>query len=648
MIRFRDHLLEALAWIGVIMLLLDTGLETDLGILQGVGRASAIVSSLGILIPWISGFILGWEIPSSYLANPHGRIIFALFIAVAMSISAVPVIAKILMDMDLMRRDLGMLILAAGILDDTVGWLMLSVVAGLATHGTIDLRSLGSIAIAIVVFLGFCYFIGANLVVRIMRWVDDRALAEHAGMSTMVGIAMVCAIVTQAIGIHAVFGAFIAGVMIGRSARLRKSDRTELEAATIGVFAPVFFAYSGLKVDLLALHGVTILVIFLVIAIAGKLIGCSGGALLAGRSWRESLAVAVGMNARGGMGIIVALLGLSLGVLTQEMYAIIIVTAIVTSLLTPPLLGFLLAGVEQRPEETERLEREKILARLPFSKEGAKLLVLAGGGPHAQLAAHLAAVLGNHSDASITVFHATLGGNEDAAAKERFDAQFETIKSIATLAGARNIYQRSGSADTIAEAIVKESARDYDAIFAGASQAEGDYALGGDVLHELVQSAITPVIITRNVGAPLPLRRILAPTTGASFSRLATTVGVLYAHATKAAMTAMYVRENPLISFRNLPGLRRVREEDLQIIGDIQQLAAQFELKVEAQVAAGNRPENAVLGMAERGHFDLLLIGVMPRPSEQRLYFGPRVEHMLRNARCAVAVVVSPAIVTRS
>jgi nucleotide-binding universal stress UspA family protein len=260
----------------------------------------------------------------------------------------------------------------------------------------------------------------------------------------------------------------------------------------------------------------------------------------------------------------------------------------------------------------------------------------------------LAAVLGNHSDASITVFHATAGGNEDAAAKERFDAQFETIKSIATLAGARNIYQRSGTADTIAEAIVKESARDYDAIFAGASQAEGDYALGGNVLHELVQSAITPVIITRNVGAPLPLRRILAPTTGASFSRLATTVGVLYAHATKAAMTAMYVRENPLISFRNLPGLRRVREEDLQIIGDIQQLAAQFELKVEAQVAAGNRPENAVLGMAERGHFDLLLIGVMPRPSEQRLYFGPRVEHMLRNARCAVAVVVSPAIVTRS
>lgn len=640
-----DHLIEALAWIGVIMLLLYTGLETDVGILHGVGHAAAIVSSLGILIPWMSGFVLGWEIPASYLVSPQSRLLFALFIAVAMSISAVPVIAKILMDMDLMRRDLGMLILGAGILDDTIGWIMLAVVAGLATHGAIDLRSLGSIVVAIVAFMSFCYFIGGKLVVWTMRWVDDRVLAEHAGMSAMVGIAMVCAMVTQAIGIHAVFGAFIAGVMIGRSARLRKSDRTELEVVTVGVFAPVFFAYSGLKVDVLALHGWTILAIFLGIAILGKLLGCSGGALVAGRSWRESMAVAVGMNARGGMGIIVALLGLNLGVLTQEMYAIIIVTAIVTSLLTPPLLGFLLSGVEQRPDETERLEREKILARLPFAKEGAKLLVLAGGGPHAQLAAHLAAVLGNHPDGSITIFQATVGDN--AAAKDRFDAQFETLKSIAALAGARNVYQRTGSAGTIAEAIVKESARDYDAIFAGASQAEGDYAVGGEVLHELVQNALTPVIITRNVGAPLPLRRILAPTTGASFSRLATTVGVLYAHATKAAITAIHVQENQLIFFRRLPGLRRARNEDLQILDEIKQLATQFGLKVDAQVAAGNRPENTVLAMAERGHFDLLLIGVMPRPTEQRLYFGPRVEHMLRNARCAVAVVISPAIVAR-
>src|SRR5262249_9824276 len=140
------------------------------------------------------------------------------------------------------------------------------------------------------------------------------------------------------------------------------------------------------------------------------------------------------------------------------------------------------------------------------------------------------------------------------------------------------------------------------------------------------------------------LRRLLAPTTGTSFSRLGITLGLLYAHATKASITPIYVREHPLISLRNLPGLRRLSDEDFHIVSDIRQLAEHLAIKVDAQVAVGNRPENAVLALAERGRFDLLVMGVTPRPSEQRLYFGPRVEHILRNVRCAIAVVVSPAV----
>jgi Kef-type K+ transport system membrane component KefB/nucleotide-binding universal stress UspA family protein len=637
-----DHLLEALAWIGVIMLLLYTGLETDLDILRSVGRASIAISWLGMIVPALTGFALGWHIPVSYLAHPNDRMIFSLFIAVAMSISAVPVIAKILIDLNLMRRDLGLIILAAGIIDDTVGWLMLSIVAGLAAHGAIDLKSLGSITLAVVAFVGFCYYVGSNLVVRIMRWVDDRGLAEHAGMSAMVGIAMVCAIVTQAIGIHAVFGAFIAGVMLGRSARLRKADRAELEATTIGVFAPVFFAYSGLKVDLFALHGVGLLAIVLGIAIVGKMIGCTSGALLSRMKWREALAIGVGMNARGGMEIVVALIGLSLGVLTSEMYAIIVIVAIVTSLMTPPLLSWLLAGIERRPEEAERLEREKLLARLPFSKEGAKLLVLSGGGPHAQLAAHLAATLGNHHDASITVFRATVGDPQPGA-QEHFDELFEQLKAIAELSGAHNIYQRFGAAETIAEAIMKESERGYDAIFAGASRVEDDYALGGEVLRELVSQAQTPVIIARNVGTPLPLRRVLVPTTGAPFSRLGATLAMLYALATSAGITALYVKESPVVSLRNFYVRRRDSVADsTPITNEIRAFGQQLGVNVEARATSGSKPEIAILQTADRGNFDLLVMGVQIRPTEHGLYFGPKVEHILRNARCAVAVVVMP------
>jgi Kef-type K+ transport system membrane component KefB/nucleotide-binding universal stress UspA family protein len=634
-----DHLLEAMSWIGVIMLLLYTGMETDLEIARRLGGAAARISVLGIVIPGLCGFLVGEAIPAAYLVQSGHRLIFALFIAVAMSISAMPVIAKILIDLDLMRRDLGLLILAAGVLDDAVGWLMLSIIAGLAAHGRLDLTSAASTLAAVVAFVAVCYYVGAPAVVRLMRWIDDYGLAEHAGMSAMVAVAMVCAIVTQAIGIHAVFGAFVAGVMLGRSARLRRADRNELEAATIGVFGPIFFAYSGLKVDFLALHGVGMLALFLAIAVAGKLIGCTAGALSERLNLRESLAVAVGLNARGGMGIIVALIGLSLGVLTREMYAIIIAVAIVTSLMTPPLLSWLLARVKRRPAEAQRLEREKLLARMPFNKEGAKLLVLAGGGPHSQLAAHLAAALGNHHDASITVFHATTDDNEPSG---DFDDQFARIKEIAEFSGAHNVLQRTGSAPTVVEAIIKESARGYDAIFAGASRRERGLELGGEMLHQLLSQVQTPLVIARDVDAKLPLRRVLVPTTGASFSRMGAMVAMLYADATGAAMTTVYVKENAALSLRGFYH-RSVEPDDAgPTANELRALAEQLGVTVETRVVTGGKPENVILGEIKRDGFDLLIMGVLFRPTENRLYFGPKVENVLRESRCPAALVAFP------
>jgi Kef-type K+ transport system membrane component KefB/nucleotide-binding universal stress UspA family protein len=639
-----NHLIDGVAWLGVIMLLLMTGLETDLGLLKRVGRGALSISILGVLAPGAAGFALGWTLPAIYLVKPDDRLIFSLFMAVAMAISAVPVIAKILMDFDLMRRDLGMTILAAGMIDDTLGWIALSVVAGLAAHGAVDLGSLGGTIVAIVLFVGFCYYAGGALVLRLMRWVDDHAQAEHAGMSALVGVAMVCAIITQAIGIHAVFGAYIAGLMIGRSARLHRLDRTDLEAATVGVFAPVFFGFSGLKADLFAIHQLWIAIAVLAIAVAGKLVGCVLGSRIHGLGWRESLAVAIGMDARGGMGIIVGMIGLNMGVLGPEMYAIVIMVAIVTSLITPPLLSWVLTGLKPGPEEIERFEREKMLARVPFTKEGAKLLVLSGGGPHARLAAHLAGVLGNHPDATITIFRATAA--ESAAtnpAEEEIAQNLAALKTIAVQSGARNVITRTGSGDSAAEAILKESARGYDAIFVGASQNPGgdDDALAGEVLPQIVADARTPIIIARDAGAPIPLRRTLAPTTGATFSRLGASLAMLYAHATGAMITALFVNEAPF-TLRNLYRRADAERDGAPIADEIRKLGEPLGVAVDTRVATGGRPERVILDVAEQLSADLLVIGVMRRPSNGHLYFGPKVDFILRNARCAIALAVTP------
>ena len=635
------HLLEAIAWVGAVTLLLFIGLETDLGLLRGKGRAVALISGFGVTIPLASGVALGLLIPAENLVAPEHRIIFALFLGVAISISAVPVIAKILLDLGLMRRDLGMLILAAGILDDSVGWLLLSIVAGLAARGVVDLMSVSKLAAETAAFLGFCYFVGTPLAGRFLRWVDDRTYVEHAKFSAMLAIAMGCAVVAQAIGLHAVFGAFIAGLMISQSARVKPADVAEIEGLATAFLAPLFFAYSGLRADLSALRTPGIAIVILIVGCATKLVGCGLGGKLGGLKWREALAVAIGMNARGGMGIIVALVGLTLGVLTPSMYTVLLLFAIVTSLMTPPLLSWAIDGTTQGASEADRIEREKLLARLPFSHQGTKLLVLSGGGPHADLAAHLAAALANDKDASVTVFRAVTPGMP--AKSPEFDAQFARLKAIAEQAGARNVHQRVGSADSVTEAIIGEAARGYDAIFAGASHLGGYDNLGGDVLRSLVSTARAPVVIVRGGNTAVPFTRVLSPITGAAFARLGATVAMQYARAFGSQMTALYVREAsmiamPIFGAGSAPGA----DEGREFVDEISKLGRELGVNVEARVGAGRKPENVILSTVAKDNVGLLVMGVLFRSSDERLFFGRKVSEIIRKARCAVAVVVPP------
>jgi Kef-type K+ transport system membrane component KefB len=631
-------LLSAFAWTGAVMLLLWVGLETDLELLRGMGRAAILISSFGVIIPFLAGLGLGFALPDSYLANPAQRPIFALFVAIALSISAVPVIARILTDLGLMRRELGTVILGAGMVDDTVGWFLLSLVAGLAKRGRMGLIATSELIAPAMVFLLFCYFVGFRLVTRWLRWIDDRTYAEHAKLTAMIVVTLVCAAATQAIGLHAVFGAFVAGLMLAGSARVRKAARDDVEALTTGFMGPIFFAFSGLQVNLDALGEPLVPLAVLAIAFAVKLVGCGLGGLVGGLHWREALAVAIGMNARGGMGIVVALVGLSLGVLSPAMYAVLILVALATSLATPPLLNWSLRGVRERPGDVKRHERERVEAQLPLKGNGAKLLVLSGGGPNAILAAHIAAALARHDDASVTVFHADVS----RAPSADFDAQFTRIKEAAALSGARNVYQRLGAADSISAAIAEESGRDYDAVFAGASQVYRNHALGGDVLRDIVAAARAPVVIVRDGGGSMPLRRVLIPVTGAPFSRMGAGLAMLYARATGAAVTALYVRERSFVSLATLVAARRRPAEGEQIVAEIKSLGQQLGIEIETRIATGSRPENVIVRVAEETQCDLLVMGVLFRSAEQRLYFGPRVEHILRRARCSVAVVIPP------
>ena len=209
----------------MVLLLLLTGLETDLRLLRNLGRAALIASLMGMVFPFATGFGLGLLTPDAYLAQPDRRILFSFFLATAMAISAMPVIAKILMDLDLTKRNIGVVILSAGVVDDTAGWLVLSLIAGVASHGHVRL---GQMAVHPGADGGRSWRSRAFVLYPTARWllaaITRRARTPDSDLVFLLVVTLACGAATEWIGIHAVFGAFIAGAMFRQVPELKRRD----------------------------------------------------------------------------------------------------------------------------------------------------------------------------------------------------------------------------------------------------------------------------------------------------------------------------------------------------------------------------------------------------------------------------------------
>ncbi len=331
----QGHLLETISLLGAIFLLLITGLETDLKLIRRHASTAIGVAGGGIILPFVSGFLLGQFLPDSLLVDPQKRIIFSLFVATAMSISAIPVLAKVLMDMKLMRRDIGQMMIACGMIDDTVGWVLLSTVAGLAAGHAVTIVSVLSTVGTVIAFFFLSFTLGRFLVKKSLDFVQDQVMSQDRLLTLVVVLTFLWAAISQSLHLEPVLGAFVMGVILGQMPRLPASIHTTLKSLTLGIFAPIFFAVAGLKVNALTLFDHSLLLITAIVILTatfGKVIGTYCGARLIDRCdpwW--ALAFGAGLNTRGTMEIIVATIGLSLGILSQEMFSIIVIMAMATS-----------------------------------------------------------------------------------------------------------------------------------------------------------------------------------------------------------------------------------------------------------------------------------------------------------------------------
>jgi len=339
------EMLSGYTTVAVVLLLVVAGLEVDLGIVRRRGKSALVVAALGIVMPLAGGLVLGYLVPDSVVGAPDHRGLFAIFMGVALSISALPVVAKTLLDLGLFKTDVGLLVMTVAMLDDLIGWVAFSVLLGPMQGGGIEL---GVLVRTIVLATGFallCLIPGRRVIDRVLAAIEQNgelAPGRVPPPGPVAEGAMCGAAVTQAIGGHAVLGGFVVGVAFGDSPRLRERTRQTIHQFVTNVFAPVFFASVALHVDFVAnFDPVLCLVVFLV-ATAAKLIGCAGGARFTGLPWRESLAVGFGLNARGAMEILLALLAREAKVINDSVFVALVTMAIATSLLAGPSMKRLL------------------------------------------------------------------------------------------------------------------------------------------------------------------------------------------------------------------------------------------------------------------------------------------------------------------
>jgi len=334
--------------LAVVLLLVVAGLEVDLQIVKRRGRTALLVSLLGIVVPAVGGVIIGYAVPSELILHPERRDLFAAFLAVALSISAMPVIAKTLLDLGLFKTDIGLLVMSAAMVDDLIGWVAFSVLLGPMRGGSVDVAHLTRTLVIGVLFVAGCLVLGRKLVDRSLARLEAQAdVAPGRILSLLIVAAILGAAAMQAVGIHAALGGFIVGVMVGDSPRLRERTRQTIQQFVTNIFAPVFFASAALRVDFAANFVPGVVIAVFAVATMAKLLGCTMGARLTGLSWREAFAVGFGLNARGAMEIILALLAREAGLIDDRIFVALVTMAIGTSLLAGPAMKRLLysAGV---------------------------------------------------------------------------------------------------------------------------------------------------------------------------------------------------------------------------------------------------------------------------------------------------------------
>ncbi len=647
----QKAMIEGVAQFGILLLLLLTGMETDLKLVRKVGRAAIVISITGIVVPFICGFALGQFLPGSLLPHPEARLVASLFLGTALSISSVKIVAVVVREMKFMRRNVGQIIVATAVIDDTIGWIIIAIIFSLASRGSLDIFSVGQAVLGTLVFLGVSFTIGRRLVFQLIRWANDHLVSSAAVITVILLLMSGMALTTHLIGVHTVLGAFVAGVLVGESPILTKQIDERLRGLITALFMPVFFGLAGLSADLTILKDPNLLLLtgaLVLIASLGKFGGAFLGGSLGGLSRKESFALASGMNARGSTEVIIATIGLSMGVLSQNLFSMIVTMAILTTMAMPPMLRAALKRLPLGKDEKARLEREE-LEEKGFVANLERLLLAVDESANAKFASHVAGLLAGTRGLPITVLH--VGSRAKHQEKRREDEQSHetTVKNAAKAISeideetTRDVDVTTRARQKKAgDAVVDEARKGFDLLVVGMEKVT-DTKDGFDRQIEDVTAGFEgPLAIIAAKGDHLKppasnAFRILVPVSGSAVSRRGAEIAIALARMSPVPLRVIYVTTTrDKGARRNGASVSLAREE--AILKDTAALAARYDVDVATTLRANAAPEEAILQEIKNSGADLVVMGV-DRIQGDALNFGSVAATVLKKSKVSVLLV---------
>jgi Kef-type K+ transport system membrane component KefB/nucleotide-binding universal stress UspA family protein len=671
----QKSMVDAVSQFGILLLLMLTGMETDLKLVRKVGHAAISVSLAGVAVPFCCGVALGQLLPQSLLPDSGQRLVTSLFLGTALSISSIKIVAAIVRDMNFTRRDLGQVIVSSAIVEDTIGWIIIAITFSLAQSGGIDLASVAKSVIGTAAFLALSLTVGRRAVALAIRWANDHLASEFAVITTILVIMGTMALITHAIGVHTVLGAFVSGVLIGESPILTRHIDEQLRGMIMAFFMPVFFGLAGLSADLTILADRSLLLLALgLIAIAsiGKFAGAFLGGKIGGLNFREALALACGMNARGSTEVIVATIGLSMGALSETLFTMIVAMAITTTMAMPPMLRWALARVPLRKDEQERLEREEMEAK-GFVPQLERLLLAVDHSPNGQFASRLGGLLAGNRGIPITVLplsaraaresgktgNGKYGGADKDEADSAIARKGEPTSEGAVKAAAEDTKEKQPkdekpeSVDVTVripdaptpEAVAREAEKGYDVLFIGIANVrakDGGFSRAVDGIAGAFEGALA-LVDAKGEHFQDPEQaelNILVPVNGTDVSRRAAEVAIEMARGVRAPVTALYVSGSKGAQRGGGRGGARTRRHERAILDDISGLAEKYQQEIETAIRADIAPDRAVVAAAKQNGHNLIVMGVSRRAGD-RLYFGETAAGIIKDAPISVMFVAS-------